>query len=110
MKRKHYKKILPFLQLLENLSREDRSIVIQFANHEALEAIIDCSVHCIKDPNDAIPENIKRAIKSHLIKDKAKWRYVCKSGNNFQKKRKIIEQRGGGPIGQIWPEGLAGYF
>ena len=91
MKRKQLKKVFPFLKILEKLSSEDQTIIIDYLNDEGCCAIFECIANVLH--NTKITG--RKKLKKDLIDKKSHLRYVINGKKSMKGRRKRLKQVGG---------------
>jgi len=99
MNKKKLASFLPLLEVLSNISADQRKIVINFLTDETHDILYECIKNGIC--NNTINEGDKQRLRTELESKKNNFRYILNNKGSKKKKKENLVQIGGNSLGII---------
>lgn len=91
--RQKVEKYVDFLSTIKGLKEKDFKTIIPYLNNDAFNLLSECIHNALC--NNCIPSASQKKLREALWEKKKMLRYIAKSSNNIDRKRKLIPQLGG---------------
>lgn len=91
--KKAIEKVLPLINCLEQLSPQDRLVILPFLNDEVFHFISECVHNTLH--NSDFGSEVRNCLRKHLKDDASSLRYIADQRKTLRLRKKKIEQNGG---------------
>ena len=88
-------KFKPLLELIASSSPQQRKILLQTLNEDAVDFICQCLYNTLHNLHSKMDPQEREHLKTSVAKDKAKLRRVCRHNLDTKTRQKILTQAGG---------------